>query len=163
MKPMFFFLISFKRLIQGITRTCTVRKGQPSHQVDGHALINCKNCHASRCFQHILSTLNIHSSQAVLVYYSTESPSEAWHKHHIDLKHDYLESYPRLLSNMLTGSYHPLNHRLAYFAHHFSTADPVSGNTMRGFYDVDEVVVSEFSCPRTITNVILARYRTEFT
>lgn len=132
-----------KLSFQRAKRTCTIRNGQPSHQVDGYAALNCQNCHASKCYQHILSTLNIHSSQAVLVYYTTESPSEAWHKHHIDLKHDYLESYPTLLSNMLSGSYHPLNHRLVYFSHNFSTMGPVSKNTARGFYDVDETAVSE--------------------
>jgi hypothetical protein len=142
------------RPFQRAKRACTPRGGQPSHQVDGYALLNCKSCHASKCYQHILSTLNIHSSQAILVYYTTESSSEAWHQHHIDLKHDYSESYPRLLSNMLSGDYHPLNHRLTYFAHRFSAADPVNRNTARGFYDVDEAVVSKLLYPCLTPNVV---------
>ena len=135
---------------QGAVRTCSTRKGQQrSHQTHCYALLNCKNCHASKCYEHILSTLNIHSAQAILVYYTTDSPSEAWHKHHVDLRQDYSKSYPRLLSNMLSGNHHPLNHRLAYFAHHFSTADPINKNTLRGFYDEGEIAVRQFSslCP----------------
>ncbi|KAF9790994.1 hypothetical protein BJ322DRAFT_419660 [Thelephora terrestris] len=138
-----------------ITRTCTIRKGQRSHTTQGYALLNCKNCHASRCYEHILSTLNIHSAQAILVYYTAQSPSEAWHKHHVDLRQDYLKSYSTLLSNMLSGSYHPLNHRLAYFAHHFSATDPVSKNTLRGFYDGDMIAVSKFS-PSYLTHYIVS-------
>ena len=80
-------------------------------------------------YQHILPTLNIHSSQAILVYYMMESSSDVWHKYHVELKHSYLESYPQLLSNMVSGSYHPLNHQLTYFALHFTATDPVSRNT----------------------------------
>lgn len=149
-------LIPSENPFQEAKRTCTIRNGQPSHQVDGYALLNCKNCHASKCYQHILSTLNIHSSQAILVYYMTESSSDAWHKYHVELKHSYLESYPQLLSNMVSGSYHPLNHRLTYFALHFTATDPVSRNTERGFYDVDEVVVGGSSHPCTIPDVIPA-------
>lgn len=135
-------------------KTCTIRGGQPSHQVDGFTLLTCKGCHASKCYHHILSTFHIHSSQAVLVYHTTKSPSDVWHGHHLDLKHDYLESYPRLLSSMLTGSYHPLKHRLAYFALHFSTGDPTNRNTVRGFYDVGGITVSDPFYPYFAPNVV---------
>lgn len=75
-----------------------------------------------------------------------QSPRDTWHAHHLDLKHDYLASYPRLLSSMLTGSYHPLKHRLAYFSSQFS-GDPMSRSTVLGFYDVGGITVSDLLHP----------------
>ena len=128
---------------QGTKKTCSIGGGKPSHQVDEHALLTCNGCHASKCYRHILSTFHVHSSQAALVYYTIQSPRDTWHQHHLDLKHDYFASYPRLLSSMHTGSYHPLEHRLAYFALHFLAGDPISKNTAKGFYDLGGITVSD--------------------
>ena len=97
------------------------------------------------------------------MYYTTESLSEAWHKHHVDLKHDYVDSYPRLLSSMLAGSYHPLKHQLAYFALHLSAADPVSRNTIQGFYDVGEIVVNDLLSLHLASNISPAQYLNKLT
>jgi len=44
---------------------------------------------------------------------------------------------------MHAGSYHPLKHRLAYFALHLLAGDPISRNTTKGFYDLGGITVSD--------------------
>ncbi|KAF9789454.1 hypothetical protein BJ322DRAFT_1000873, partial [Thelephora terrestris] len=129
----------FRAGIALYSRTCTPRI-QSSHRVPELSLINCKSCHANRCYKHILSTYNTHSSGALLTRLSDDS-SKMWHSLHQLRRDSYTEGYAWTKEMIRTGSPAPLADRLVYFASNFS-ATPINRALFAGFYDA--IAVSFF-------------------
>lgn len=116
------FLTGFQRGI-----TCTPRGGESSHTMSPNALINCKKCHAAKCFRHILNG-SVHSSEALLAV-SADSCGTTWHQLHKTARRRDLPSH------WTQGQ--PVGHaeRLVFFALGFLSTSPVNGETSLGFYD----------------------------
>lgn len=108
-------------------RTCTPRNGQRSHMVSPNSLINCKKCHAAKCFRHILNS-NVHSSEALLAN-AADSDSTIWHQLHLAARQRDVPS--RLTQRQPVG----IAEQLVFFAVNFSSTSPVNGETSVGFYD----------------------------
>ena len=153
-RPTLTHLIHSDAYHQGDSWTCTLRT-RPSHRVPELTLINCKLCHAGRCYKHILSTYNIHSSGALLARLA-DGTSKTWHSLHQARRDAYTENYAWIKEMIWTGSPAPLADRLVYFASNFS-ATPVNRALSAGFYDAAEVVSfsdlfrssqADTSCPK---------------
>lgn len=120
---------SLTRLVQK-GKTCTPRGGKPSHPSSHISLVNCKKCHAAKCFFHILQG-SVHASEALLAN-TMESGSAAWHKRHQEARE----------RNVLPLASLPLVHKLdtldrrVFFAWHFSSTSPFEAGMCTGFYDV---------------------------
>lgn len=94
--------------------------------VSPSSLINCKKCHAAKCFRHILSG-NVHSSEALLAS-AADSDSTTWHQIHQIARQ---RSVPSRLQEEPVG----MAERLVYFASNFSSTLPVGSEASVGFYD----------------------------
>ncbi|KAF9642821.1 hypothetical protein BDM02DRAFT_3192626 [Thelephora ganbajun] len=108
-------------------RTCTPRSGQRSHMAPPNFLINCKKCHAAKCFRHLLGG-NIHSSEALLASVA-DSDSTIWHQLHLAARQRNVPSC------WVQGQSIGIAEQLAFFALNFSSTSPVNGETSVGFYD----------------------------
>ena len=116
--------------------------------------MNCKGCHASRCYKHILSTYSIHSSVALTAHLADDG-SAIWHSVHRDVRDEYAKEYPRLKVAVKHGMPYPRHHRLAYYASEFAVKTPISEATRLGFYDAGvpenrDVSSTPFSCANLI-------------
>jgi hypothetical protein len=116
--------------------------------------VNCKGCHASRCYKHILSTYSIHSSVALIAHLADDA-SATWHTIHRDVRDEYGRDYPLLKAAIRHGRPYPRGHRFAYYASEFAVATPINEATCLGFYDAGvpenrDVSPITFSCPRLI-------------
>ena len=108
-------------------RTCTLRGGKPSHVVSSNSLINCKKCHAAKCFRHILEG-NVHSSEALLAN-AADQDSTIWHKLHKNARQRTIPSHdPQRQSAAITE-------QLVSFSLNFSSISPVNSEMSAGFYD----------------------------
>ena len=123
---------------QGNLRACTPRT-RPSHRVPELSHINCKLCHAGRCYKHILSTYNDHSSEALLASLA-DNTSKEWHTLHQLKKEAYGGNYAWIKTMIRTGLPVSLTDRLVYFASNFSSIMPINHAVSPGFYDPAEVV-----------------------
>ena len=92
-----------------------------------NSVINCKKCHAAKCFQHILNG-NVHSSEALLATVA-DSDSTAWHQLHLNARQ---RNVPSRRTSAPTVD---VVEQLAFFALNFSSTSPVNGETSAGFYD----------------------------
>lgn len=124
--------------LQGNARACTLRT-RPSHRVPEPTLINCKFCHAGRCYKHILSTYNVHSSEALLVSLA-DNTGKTWHALHQSKRDAYGENYAWIKTMVRMGSPASLTDRLVYFASNFSSTTPINQAVSPGFYDTPEAV-----------------------
>lgn len=117
-------------------KTCTPRRGMSSHPSHPVSLVNCKKCHAAKCFLHILQG-SVHASEALLAN-AVDSGSAIWHKRHQEAR----ERTIRPLKSL------PLVHELeapdrrVFFARHFSSASPLEPGMRVGFYDAPSQVSS---------------------
>ena len=111
-------------------------KDQTSHPSSPISLVNCKKCHAAKCFLHILGGF-VHASEAILAS-AAESGSAVWHKRHQEARARKEHPVAFLLSvcdlNVLE--------RRVFFARHFSSALPLKPGMQLGFYDTH--LVSSF-------------------
>lgn len=110
-------------------RTCTRRGGKPSHPSSTISLVNCRKCHAAKCFFHILQA-SIHASEALLAS-AADSGSAVWHKRHQEAR----ERGILPLANLpLVHDLDELDRRV-FFARHFSSTSPLEPSMRVGFYD----------------------------
>ena len=126
-----------KNYLQGDSRTYTPRI-QRSHRVSALSIINCKLCHANRCYKHILSTYNIHLSGALLSSLA-DITCKGWHALHQTRRDTYGENYAQIKTLIRTGSPASFADRLVYFASNFSPTTPVNSALSPGFYDTTQV------------------------
>jgi len=133
------------RCRQPMERACTLRK-TPSHNVPKYSVINCKRCHANRCYKHILSTYHIHSAQALKAHL-TDTTSTRWHNLHQEMKDMYTKNYPQLRAAVRDGSNYALSHRLAYYASNFASTTPLNQAVTLGFYDAPAAGITVVSFP----------------
>lgn len=121
--------------LQKDTRACTNRSNRmnPSHPIPYSASLNCRGCHASKCFEHILET-SVHSATAILSV-DSDATHEIWHQHHKGSKAKYKSTLPGLLKAIRAGTSWDLGDRLVHAATHYPIARPLSENTKMGFYD----------------------------
>lgn len=109
--------------------TCTPRGGLSSHQAPPDYLVNCKKCHAAKCFAHILGS-SVHASEALLAN-AADSTGAVWHKRHQEARKRKISpvaSLPRI------QEFDSL-YRRAFFAQHFSSTSPLEPSMRVGFYD----------------------------
>jgi hypothetical protein len=115
-------------------RTCTPRRGgERSHTMPPYFLVNCKKCHAAKCFRHILD-MNVHSSEAILAV-AADPSGIVWHQLHQNARQRDLPSH--WIQRQPVG----LAERLVFFASNFSSTSPVNGETSIGFYDGQDLRV----------------------
>lgn len=131
---------------QKVIRTCTIRKnGQSqSHVVDGWAIIMCKDCHAGKCFVHILEA-GIHSSVALMTVDHDKTYGK-WHSSHTNRQKRYESAVPTLIWSTRMGDPTTIADRLVYFARSFQTPRPLSEQVSLGFYDKKLPDPEEVSC-----------------
>ncbi|KAF9642261.1 hypothetical protein BDM02DRAFT_3273532 [Thelephora ganbajun] len=110
-------------------KTCTPRGGKPSHPSPPIYLVNCKKCHAAKCFLHILQG-SVHASEALLAN-AVDSGSTIWHKRHQEARERDTLPLARL---SLVHELDPSDRRV-FFARYFSTASPLEPGMRIGFYD----------------------------
>jgi hypothetical protein len=67
-----------------------------------------------------------------------DSNQSAWHRYHIDHKHDYADGYSNLSQSISTWGPYNLHHRLVYFALNFKPPRFTNQNVVAGFYDTTE-------------------------
>lgn len=118
-------------------RTCTLRNGRPSHTVPSNSLINCKMCHAAKCFRHVLRG-NVHSAE-VLLANAADPNSTIWHQLHKTARQrnvPTLEPWEQPVG---------MAERLVFFASNFSSTSPANSETSVGFYDGQGLEVGPFS------------------
>jgi len=108
-------------------RTCTLRNGRPSHTAPPNSLINCKRCHAAKCFRHTLSG-KVHSSE-VLLASAADTDDTTWHRLHQSARR---RNVPSLQT---WGQPIGMAERLVFFASNFSSTSPLNSETSIGFYD----------------------------
>ena len=118
-------------------RTCTPRGGKNSHMMPPDSLINCKKCHAAKCFRHILNG-KVHSSEALLAN-AADSDSTAWHQLHLTARHRDVPS--RMTQRQPIG----IAEQFVFFALNFSSTSPENGETSVGFYDRHDFQVRPLS------------------
>ena len=123
--PLYIGDIHLTELQKGIT--CTLRGKRPSHTAPHNSLINCRRCHAAKCFWHALDG-NVHSSEALLA--SRADPNNTtWHQLHQAARR-------RDIPSLQTwGQPVGMAERLVFFASNFSSTSPVNSETSVGFYD----------------------------
>jgi hypothetical protein len=103
-----------------------------------YALINCRKCHAAKCFRHILKG-GVHSSEALLAV-AADPSGIVWHQlHHAARQRD-------APSHWTQGRLVGLAERLLFFASNFSGTSPVNGETSVGFYDGHDSEVRRAFC-----------------
>ena len=117
--------------------------------------MNCKGCHANRCYKHILSTYSIHSSTALIAHLA-DGNSATWHRVHRDIRDEYAKEYPLLKTAIKHGMPYPQRHRLAYYASEFSANTPVNKATRLGFYDA--VVLESQDVSSTTFHVLVSLF-----
>jgi len=125
------------------TRMCTPRQQRPSHQTPHGAYINCKGCHAAKCFNHILDGC-VHASEAILAA-SADPESTTWHGLHQVAKNRQIRVVPGPSG---TGGVPQLRIRLVYYALNFACSHPPKSWMTSGFYDVPaaSIIVLSDSC-----------------
>lgn len=111
-------------------KTCTPRGGKPSHPSAPTFLVNCKKCHAAKCFSHILGGL-AHASEALLAN-AADSESTAWHKLHQEARER--KEHP-VTSLPLVHGLNALDRRV-FFGRHFLSTTPLQSDMQLGFYDI---------------------------
>jgi hypothetical protein len=120
-------------------KTCTRRKGKRSHSSPPISLVNCRKCHAAKCFSHILQEA-VHASEALLAK-ATDLKGVVWHGRHQEARG---RNIPPLASVPLVHELNTLGRRV-FFAQHFSSTSPLEPGMTIGFYDApfqDESLVS---------------------
>lgn len=97
-------------------------------------MINCRKCHAAKCFSHILQA-QVHSSEALLAN-AADSNSNLWHQFHQTARQrDPVSSDdPMMLLNNAE--------RLVFCAIKFPNGLALGSSTSAGFYDVSTPVSS---------------------
>lgn len=119
---------------------CTPRQKRPSHQVSQGTYVECKGCHAAKCFMHILEG-HVHASEAILSA-ASDPGGIAWHDFHQKAKNRQI----RVASEQFPiGTPPTLRTRLVYYAENFAHLLPVKSWMTSGFYDVQ--MASPFVLP----------------
>lgn len=121
-------------------RTCSIQLA-PSHRVSKFSVINCRGCHANRCYKHILSNYHVHPAQALKADLA-DPTSTLWHNLHKEMRDTYAKNYPQLRVAVRAGSNYPLVHRLVYYASNFAPTAPLNQAVTVGFYDTPDNTVS---------------------
>ena len=109
------------------SRTCTPRGGEQSHTITPISLINCKKCHAAKCFQHILNG-KVHCSEALLAN-AADQDSTIWHQIHQTARQRDIQSCGTQAQPL------GIAEQLTFFASNFSSVSPIRSETSVGFYD----------------------------
>jgi len=123
---------SFTHMFQK-TRMCTPRQRRPSHQAFLGTYIECRGCHAAKCFLHILEG-HIHASEAIL-FVASDREGVAWHNFHQTAKNREIRVVPEQFPICHPPS---LRTRLVYYASNFARLLPVKSWMKSGFYDVQK-------------------------
>ena len=110
-------------------KMCTPRGGKPSHSSPPVSLVNCKKCHAAKCFSHVLGGL-VHTSEALLAS-TADSGNMVWHKRHQEARE---RKEHQVASLPLVHELDVLDRRV-FFGQHFSSASPLRSDMQLGFYD----------------------------
>ncbi|KAL5532641.1 hypothetical protein ACEPAF_4415 [Sanghuangporus sanghuang] len=111
------------------------RKGdQTRHNVPAAGAINCKKCHAARCFKHILKC-GFYVADALMLHLS-DGTHEAWHSKHakISKKTWAAKTVDALKAEEMGG---PCDMRVALvlYAERFTSCRPMSNKVKYGWYD----------------------------
>ena len=123
-------------------KTCTLRgkkahgKDQTSHLSPPISLVNCKKCHAAKCFLHILGG-SVHASEVILAS-AAEPGSAVWHKRHQEAR----ERKEHPVTDLSSVFDLDVQERRVFFARHFSSTSPLKPSMHLGFYDTP--LVSSF-------------------
>ncbi|KAH6918370.1 hypothetical protein BKA70DRAFT_1246998 [Coprinopsis sp. MPI-PUGE-AT-0042] len=94
-----------------------------------------KGCHNSRCFRHLLERCNMHSVQALSIYYKNV---ENYHTAHLQSKGKYAESEKAIAESQNSGSKGPIDMLRVHYALKYRSCRPwAAERSSGGFYDTD--------------------------
>ncbi|KAL0946647.1 hypothetical protein HGRIS_012841 [Hohenbuehelia grisea] len=125
-----------------ISRACRFRGSSESHAVPPSEALNCKQCHSSQCFMHLLDDEKIHITQALFLH-GEDKEHLAYHTAQRQGKHDFERSSTALILASKQGSSPPRSHQLVQLALMYKTCKPINVRCMKtGFYD-DRVEMHE--------------------
>ncbi|KAF8911971.1 hypothetical protein CPB84DRAFT_738875 [Gymnopilus junonius] len=106
-----------------------------SHGCWPDSALYCKECHGSRCFPYITSRWHVHSSEAIMAYFS-DSTHTTYHKVHLQGKNKYKEDEHTLESAQKLGTHHQGYSLLVHSALNFPHCNPINSRFLtRGWYD----------------------------
>ncbi|TFK30125.1 hypothetical protein FA15DRAFT_609251 [Coprinopsis marcescibilis] len=100
--------------------------------------LNCKACHHSRCFKHLLDKGKMHAVEAVSIWAEDSSRGhKTYHKYHREAEEQYDEYNDAIVVSQKTGSQGPIDMLRVYNALKYRTCRPwCHSSSVEGFYDV---------------------------
>lgn len=100
--------------------------------------LNCKGCHHSKCFTHILEYHKVHAADALLLAASDKTPNhQKYHANHVSKSTTYKDQLPTLELNQTKGTGHTGYSQLVFNALNYSRCVPVrhAQYLRAGWYD----------------------------
>ncbi|KNZ78408.1 hypothetical protein J132_00771 [Termitomyces sp. J132] len=129
-------LQEIRKTRKGEERTCSTIVAGSSHLVPCSWVLNCKKCHRSRCFKHILMSQKLHSADALLIH-ASDSSHEEHHRHHGSSLQNYDEGSDRFFQTQRMGSKPDFTQQRAHLAEQYHTCKPLNSAFIQaGWYDV---------------------------
>ncbi|KAF9454665.1 hypothetical protein P691DRAFT_656001 [Macrolepiota fuliginosa MF-IS2] len=117
-----------------LSRSC--RMAGDSHPVPADWALNCKKCHAAKCFPHLLEGFRMHSMRALLLQ-EQDTSHILYHSRHIERFSEYDDSKEALLVAQEEGEVYPdFNVHMVYQSLTFQICQPVNNtHASLGWYD----------------------------
>lgn len=125
----------------GSRKCAPITPREASHEVPGPWSLNCKKCHKAKCYTHMLQYMHMHSVEAMISYFQSES-HDIYHNHHRISKSHYEEHLTQTQEAESRGEAPDLNVYLAYITSEYLFGRPWRAILQAGWYDSDDVVVS---------------------
>lgn len=123
-------------ILQGGERICSTIVAGSGHAVPCSWVLNCKKCHRSRCFTHILMSQKLHAADAFLIHASDLSHEEH-HRNHRSSLQKYEEGKDEFFRTQRMGSKPDLKQQRVHLAEQYHTCKPINSTfTQAGWYDV---------------------------
>ncbi|KAI5121653.1 hypothetical protein M0805_002729 [Coniferiporia weirii] len=124
--------------ISGLSRKPNLSCRQGPHSVPAAGALNCKGCHAAKCFRHILAD-GIYASEA-LAWYAKDDTQEAWHGYHVNSHTREKRRRPEDLQQVTQdaekfGGACDMRKSLVLHARMGGACLPLSANVRMGWYD----------------------------
>jgi hypothetical protein len=139
-----------------------------SHPVLLPSTLDCKKCHCSKCFLHILKMYRVHSIEALLQH-ERDDTHQTYHDYHRNSKLNYMTELPSLLESQRQGSPPNFPYQRVLAALTYQSCKPINSAYMGlGWYDMSAQMhpvrnsVLVFCPALTMITFILATSRTQW-
>lgn len=119
--------------LQRGVRSCSLGGKDTNHEVPFSWALDCKKCHRSRCFNHILTKQKIHAADALI----THIDDATHHLHHIESSMEYKVGIDAFMLSQKEGTKPNLRHQRVYNALTYPICKPFNPAFMSlGYYDL---------------------------